>query len=110
MRIVSIAAITAALVGCSPREVAPPGGDPRAQALAALEADTGTTWTVRYHPDLHTAAFLDGRTAPLAAHPSQAAAAARGFLSTYRGLFALSSADEELQLDDSATDALGMTH
>jgi Zn-dependent metalloprotease len=110
MRTISLAALTAALLGCSPAVAPGPPGDPQEQALAALESDTGVTWSVRYHEDVHTPAFLDGRTAPLAAHPSQAAAAARGFLSTYRALFKLGSASDELALDDSSTDELGMTH
>jgi bacillolysin len=79
-------------------------------ALAALERDTGRSWTVRWHPDLHTPAYLQGRTAPLAATPGDAERAGRAFLTQYRALFRMSAPDDELDAVESLTDEVGMTH
>ncbi len=88
----------------------PTDGDPQAQALAALEAETNTTWTVRYHADVHTPAFLEGRTAPMVAKPSDAARASLTFLRDHRALFLLGSPDDELAHVATDTDELGMSH
>ena len=78
-------------------------------ALAQLEADTHQTWAVRRDPILHTPAFLEGRTQPVAATAHDADGAARSFFSTYRALFHMTSSDELASLS-SETDELGMTH
>jgi thermolysin len=87
----------------------PMSGDPQADALANLESETGVPWTVRYHPDIHTPAFLDGKTAPMVARASDAAGAARGFFANHATLFRLGSIDE-LDHDRTDTDELGMAH
>ena len=89
----------------------PAQDDPQAAALAALDHDTGVPWTVRYHEDVHTPAFLEGRTSPLITSPSQAARATRSFFGTYGALFKMSSAPAtELEEDVVESDELGMTH
>ena len=79
-------------------------------ALIALETETGHTWTMRRHPLLHTPAFLEGRTRPLASTPRDAERVARDFLDRHRALFQMSSPDAELATVSSETDELGTTH
>ena len=83
---------------------------PDEAALAALEAETGHTWQLRAHPVLHTPAFLEGATAPLAATAKDADAATRRFVSAHRALFHLVSATDDLASVSANTDELGMTH
>lgn len=94
--------------GAAPGESAPE--DPQAAALAALGRDTGSKWTVRYHADVHTPAFLEGRTAPVAVSPNEAARAARAFFANYGALFKMTAPDSELEEDAVEGDELGMTH
>jgi Zn-dependent metalloprotease len=75
--------------------------------LAQLERDTGVTWRVRYQPDLPTAAFLEGRTAPMARTGPEGERAGRSFLRRYGGLF---GEPDELDTDWAVSDELGMTH
>jgi bacillolysin len=112
MRTLSLLLLTAGLAGCTTVDPspAPPGGDEQERALADLEQETGTPWIVRYHPDLHTPAFLEGRTAPLVAHASEAPGAARSFFRAHRALFKMVDPDGELDLDRADGDELGMAH
>lgn len=84
----------------------PPPDDP----VAMLEEQTGSSWHVRFHDDVPTPAFLDGRTRPLLARPGSAVAAARGFIDAQRRLFRCPSADDELRSEGEERDELGMTH
>ena len=88
------------------------GGTPDQQAaLQALEDDTGSPWTVRWHRDVHTPAVLEGRTAPLAMNTAAAEKAAYAFLAKHGDVFLLRGAPEdELYSDASDADELGMTH
>lgn len=83
---------------------------PDEAALAALEAETGHTWSVRRNPTLHTPAFLEGRTGPLAATARDADAAAKRFISAHKALFHLASPSDELVSLGADTDELGMSH
>jgi Zn-dependent metalloprotease len=97
------------LAACRPAaDVAPDGAamDP----LAQLEADTGHPWSVRWHRDVHTPAFMEGRTAPLAATPTDAERAGRAFVRKYRGLFQLEADEDDISPTQADTDELGMTH
>jgi thermolysin len=76
--------------------------------LEQLERDTGHRWHARWHSDLHTPAFLDGRTAPLAASPPDAVREGRAFLYKYAALFGLH--DDDVASEGAETDELGMTH
>ena len=78
-------------------------------ALAQLDAETGVTWSARWYSDLHTPAFLEGRTAPLANTAVDAARAGRVFIRAHSALFALGDADD-VESSDGGTDELGMTH
>jgi Zn-dependent metalloprotease len=82
-----------------------PGGDP----IAALIAETGHPWTVRWHADVHTPAFLEGRTAAMAATADDAARTGRVWIRSHAALFAMKDADD-VSADDAGTDELGMTH
>ncbi|HZS42303.1 MAG TPA: M4 family metallopeptidase [Polyangia bacterium] len=93
--------------GSTPDALSDAGPD---DVLAALEHDTGQKWTVRYHADLHTPAFLDGKTPPIAATSADAERAGRNFLAQYRGLYQMTSSADELATVDALTDELGMTH
>ncbi len=97
------------LVGCTAAS-APTDGGAADDPLADLDRDTGQMWTVRYHSDLHTPAYLVGRTPPLAATPADAERAGRAFLTRYAALYQMSAPDDELETVDSVTDELGMTH
>jgi Zn-dependent metalloprotease len=103
--------IWVALAGCGPSTPDPTadagGGTP--DPLSQLEADTGARWRIRWHPDIHTPAFLEGKTDPLAATPKDAERAARAFLLKYAALYQLSGTDE-LKTVAAETDELGMTH
>jgi Zn-dependent metalloprotease len=105
----ALAALALTTPGCgsSTNALSDGGAD---DALAQLERDTGQTWTVRFHADVHTPAFLDGKTPPLAASPRDAERAGRAFLLRYRGLFQINSPDDELATVTALTDELGMTH
>jgi Zn-dependent metalloprotease len=84
----------------------PAGTDP---ALAAIERDTGHSWTIRWQEDLPTAAFLEGESPPWATSISQAEAIGRSFILKYGGVFGL-GADDELALRSAELDELGMIH
>lgn len=79
-----------------------------AGALAALEQETDHPWYARLNPELGTPAFLDGRTAPVAATPADAVRAARAFLDAHHVLFSLSS--DDFASTTSHTDTDGSTH
>jgi Zn-dependent metalloprotease len=106
---VSLAAFFAALAlaGCRMEPTPIDGAEP--DPLARLEADTGHPWSVRWHPDVHTAAFLDGKTHPLAVTPEDARREGRNFMYRYSALFGLRSEDT-LSSIAAETDELGMTH
>jgi thermolysin len=89
--------------------VLPPLSSPDA-ALTALEVETGHRWTLRRDAGFGTIAFLDGRTAPLAATAKDAERAARLFLSQHSTLFSLSDPDAELATTAISSDELGMSH
>lgn len=99
------------LAACRPDGQAAPGtGDGGAlDPLAQLDEDTGVSWTVRYHSDIHIPAFLSGRTAPMAVTPDDALRAGRAFLDRYHELFQLTP-DSTLSPDGAETDELGITH
>jgi bacillolysin len=97
------------LAGCGPTEAPLPDAAPL-DALGELERDTGQKWTVRWHKDVHIPAFLEGRTAPLAATANDAERAGRAFLIRYHALFGMRAINDELSVIDSVTDELGMTH
>ena len=80
---------------------------PKPDALSTLERDTGQKWTVRYHRDIHTPAFLQGRTAAMPLTISQAEHAGLAFLERYRGLFQIDSADKQLSSTGVDIDELG---
>jgi bacillolysin len=82
-----------------------PGGDP----IAALIAETGHPWSVRWHSDIHTPALLEGRTASMAATADDAARTGRVWLRAHGALFSMKDADD-VSADDAGTDELGMTH
>jgi Zn-dependent metalloprotease len=92
---------------CGPSSL-PPSPMEDVDPLAQLERDTGHRWYARYHADLHTPAFLDGRTAPLAASPQDALREGRAFLYKYAALFGLH--DDDVASEGAETDELGMTH
>ncbi len=98
-----------AVLGCS----GPPSPlldeESSASALMRLQKDTGHSWSIRWQADLPTAAFLQGRTPPLALTPTAAEAAARAFIIRYEALFGLTS-DDTLAPDSTAADELGMIH
>lgn len=77
--------------------------------LQQLEAETGHSWTVRWQPDVHTPAFLEGRTAPMATTAADAERVGRDFLLRHATLYSMGG-DDDLDATDSATDELGMTH
>jgi bacillolysin len=85
-------------------------GDHVTDPLEALEKDTGHPWTVRYHTALKTPAFLEGRTLPLAATPSDAERAGKAFLTKYRQLFLMAAPESELSSRGAESDALGFIH
>lgn len=95
--------------GCAMADPGAPG-DPQLAALQALEEETGTTWRVRWQRDVHTPAFLEGRTAPMIARHASAEKAARSFLNEHRPLFQIASADDELGSIGLDGDELGMAH
>ena len=97
------------LAGCSFSDPGSPDGGV-ADPLASLEHETGETWTVRWHPDVHTPALLTGHTAPLAASPQDAERAGRAFLLKLHALYQINSPDDELAAAGADTDELGMTH
>jgi bacillolysin len=102
-----VLALLSACRGGTAREADGDGGiDP---ALAALEHDTGHPWTVRWQPDLPTAAFLEGESPPWATTISQAESVGRSFVARYTGVFGLGS-DDELALRFAELDELGMIH
>jgi bacillolysin len=76
--------------------------------LAALVAETGHPWTMRARSD-GTPAFLEGRTAPLAATAADALRAGRQFLRAHAALIGMRPGDDFDPLD-AATDDLGFTH
>lgn len=78
-------------------------------SLSELERETGSRWTVRWHPDVRSPAFLEGRTPPLAATPQDAERVGRLFLRTHPELFGMHPADDPHPIS-AETDDLGMTH
>src|SRR5438876_133963 len=80
------------LAGCDPGAAAAADGG-SSDPLASLEQETGQSWTVRWHPDVHTPAVLAGRTAPLAASPQDAERAGRAFLLKVHALYQMTSPD-----------------
>jgi thermolysin len=94
--------------GCQAQPTVVDGGplDP----LAQLEADTGASWSVRWQTDVHTPAFMEGRTPPMAATPADARRAGRAFFMKYHSLFGLDGPGDDLLAVDAETDELGMTH
>jgi Zn-dependent metalloprotease len=110
--LLSLSSLALAGAGCDPSSDASASldaGTPR-EALAQLERETGQKWRVRLHPDLQTPAFLEGRTAPMAATAADAERAGRAFLRAHRALFGMRAPDEELAPAEAETDELGMTH
>src|SRR5207247_7418917 len=88
--------------------VVTPDGSTTDDPIQLLERETGHPWSVRWRDD-HTPAFLEGRTAPLAATGDDAARAGHDFLRLHRALFAMHDA-EDLDAANAETDELGMTH
>ena len=79
-------------------------------AITALEQETGFTWTVRFHPDTGTPAFLDGKTAPLAATVPDAARTARMFILHHPALFRIDPVEDDFSAKDTQIDEFGMIH
>lgn len=100
-----------ALAGCGPSapDALADAGGGAPDPLSQLEADSGGRWRIRWHQDLHTPAFLEGKTDPMAATPKDAERAARAFLLKYAALYRLGGSDE-LKTIAAETDELGMTH
>ncbi|MSP59983.1 MAG: peptidase M4 family protein [Myxococcales bacterium] len=105
-----VLALVATVGACDFAPPDPTRDDAQERALAALSLATGRPWTVRYHARLHTPAFLEGRTAPIAVSPEEAPEAARDFLHHYRALFKLAIPEEEFRSEPVTTDELGMSH
>ena len=95
--------------GCKPYARPPRRRQQRRDALAALERETGQPWSIRWQDDLPTAAFLEGRTRPLALTSANAEQAGRAFILRYPELFGLTE-DDQLDVDESTIDELGMIH
>ena len=93
------------IAGCQAADRALPDGGSQDNALAALERETGQPWVVRYHPDLKTPAFLEGRTAPLAVTPQDAERAGRAFLRRRMQLHGLNSSTAPI--DNKSSDEKG---
>jgi Zn-dependent metalloprotease len=103
-------ALTLALGGCGRPSLRPSSGDTNGlDPLQQLDAETGVTWSVRWHSDIHTPAYLEGRTAPLANTAVDAARAGRVFIRAHESLFSMADADD-VAATDAGTDELGMTH
>jgi len=95
--------------------VAACGGDPAPVGLRgpldALAAETGGPWRARFHDDLpDSAAFLVGRSAPLARAPDEAARAVRAFVLRHRLLFPSLMTEDQLRAVRADVDEVGMTH
>ncbi len=88
-----VPALTLAMGACGPPE-ATPTEDEQVAALRALEAETGTPWTARWHRDVRTPALLEGR-APGRGNHGASDRAARSFLGAHRSLYLMASADED---------------
>jgi Zn-dependent metalloprotease len=99
------------LVACRAGGALDPTGDggSAVDPLQQLDEDTGVTWKVRYHSDVHIPAYLAGRTAPMAVTPADALRAGEAFLTHYHALFQISP-DDALSSEGAETDDLGMTH
>lgn len=100
--------ILALAAGCSSTIDGIPTDGVASDPLKQLETETGHSWSVRWRDD-HTPAFLEGRTAPLAATADDAARSGRDFLKRHGALFAMRDG-EDLDAQDAETDELGMTH
>jgi bacillolysin len=110
LRTISLALVFALATSCSrANRGATSDGAPPPDPLSELDAETGHTWTVRWHDDIHTPAFLEGGTAPMATTADDAARAGRDFLRRHAALFSMGPNDD-LVAQDAATDELGMTH
>jgi Zn-dependent metalloprotease len=99
-------------IGCSSRSTqtpVPDGATAATDPLQQLIAETGHSWTARWRDDLHTPALLEGKTAPMATTPDDAARAGRDFLRRHGPLFSM-TADDDVEATDADTDELGMTH
>jgi len=79
-------------------------------ALRALELETKASWTARWHDSVHTPAVLEGRTAPMLTKASAADGVAMAFLEAHAAIFGMDSARDELLVDRTDTDELGMVH
>jgi bacillolysin len=102
-------AILAFLTGCSSRGGRIDTDGATSDPIRQLEAETGHSWSVRWHEDVHTPAFLEGRTAPMAVTADDAARTGRDFLLRHATLFSIGPSDD-VDTQESATDELGMTH
>lgn len=111
-RSLCVALLALCAAGCAPADPAEmPPDEASAAAVAALERETGTAWTVRFHPDVATPALLEGRTARLlASSGSGALTEARRFLAEHPALFRVDPRDELDEGDTSARDEVGMVH
>lgn len=112
MRLAQLLLIIAAAASCQSGAAgsSPSASDAQVRALQALEKETGASWSVRYHEDAHTPAFLVGSTPPCLEKPSDAATVAESFLMRYRALFLMTAPQDELRAGVPTTDELGMTH
>lgn len=97
------------VAGCGGVERSPAVDMKMMDPLQQLEAETGHEWSVRWHADIHTPAFLEGRTAPMATTGADAERTGRDFLRRHAALFSIGDGDD-LVAQDAATDELGMTH
>lgn len=103
-------ALASVAIGCGRPSLSSRSGDKSGlDPLQQLEAETGTTWSVRWHSDIHTPAYLEGRTAPLANTADDAERAGRVFIRAHQALFSMADADD-VTATDGGTDELGMTH
>lgn len=98
----------AALSGCGGQQQPGHPTEPEL-AVEALKKETGHSWTVRYHPDLGTPAFLEGGTSPLALTLVDAERVSRSFVLGHRGLFRIAP-DDTLSTLSAASDELSMHH
>ena len=90
----SVSLIVLALAGCGPTMHALSSDGAARDPLQALEDETGHSWTVRWQPDIHTPAFLEGRTAPMATTADDAARTGRDFIQRHGALFSMGDTDD----------------
>ncbi|MCS6912098.1 MAG: M4 family metallopeptidase [Myxococcales bacterium] len=95
------------LSACAP-DAGSGSGEGPLEALRDLARWSGSPWHMRLQPDLGTAAFLEGRTHPVAS-AERAASSARAFLLHVHRLFGLMP-NEELEQAYHRVDSLGMRH